>query len=156
MFRKILLPTDGSRHSAEAARIAGELSKRHGGSVEPLVAVEYQYLAAEDLGEEVSAAIRKRIDSRARRALDEAAAAIKGAGGKAAEGRIAEGGPVHVVLREAADGEFDLIVMGSRGVSLDHGYERLVGSVTERVLHRAPCPVLVIRAAPDGKPEKPG
>ena len=148
MFRKILVPTDGSRYSEEAARIAGQVAARHEGTVHPVVAVEYQYVTDDDLPEELSAAIRERIRGRARNALLRAEELIRGEGGRVEAGRVLEGPPVDVILREAEDGEYDLIVMGSRGVSLDSGYERLVGSVTERVLHGTPCPVLVIRAEP--------
>jgi nucleotide-binding universal stress UspA family protein len=148
MFRKILLPTDGSRHSAEAARLAAQVAERHEGTVYPLVAVEYQYVTQEELPEEMAAAITQRIRNRAERALEEAGEKIREAGGRAGEGKIVEAPPVDAILGEAEEGEYDLIVIGSRGVSLDRGHDRLVGSVTERVLHRAPCPVLVIRAEP--------
>jgi nucleotide-binding universal stress UspA family protein len=148
MFRKILLPTDGSRHSDEAARFAGQLAARYDGSVQPVVAVEYQYVTGDDLPEELSTAIRQRIEARAHRALEKAGGIVEEAGGSVAAGRLLEGPPVEVILREAEEGDYDLIVMGSRGVSEEHGHERLVGSVTERVLNRTPCPVLVIRAEP--------
>ncbi len=151
MFKKILLPTDGSRHSEEAARIAAELSARHEGVVHPLVAVEYGYLTSGDLEAHVAESIRTRIQGRAQKALDETHAAIQAAGGKSDGGRIAEGTAPEAILHEAEDGEYDLIVLGSRGVSIDNGHDRLLGSVAERVLHRAPCPVLVIRAEPTTK-----
>jgi nucleotide-binding universal stress UspA family protein len=146
MFKKILLPSDGSRHSLEAARIAAEVAAHHGGTVHPLVAVEYQYVDTNELPAEVSTLIHERIKSRAERALKEAGDAVRDAGGNAAQGKVVEGASADAILKEAGDGAFDLIVMGSRGVSLDNGHDRLVGSVTERVLHRALCPVLVIRA----------
>lgn len=146
MFQKILLPTDGSRNSTEAARIAAEVAAKHGGVVQPVVTVEYGHLVGGDLSEEVIAAVRGRIQDRASKALEDAGAAILSAGGKASDGKIIEGPAPNAILQEAEDGEYDLIVMGSRGVSEDDGHERMIGSVTERVLHRAPCPVLVIRA----------
>lgn len=148
MFQKILLPTDGSRYSTEAAKIAAEVATRHGGVVQPVVTVEYGHLIGGDLTEEVIAAVRDRIQSRAQKALDEAAAALAGAGAQVLTGKVLEGPAPNTIVQEAEDGEYDLIVMGSRGVSEEDGHERLIGSVTERVLHRAPCPVLVIRADP--------
>lgn len=148
MFKKILLPSDGSRHSLEAARIAAEVAGHHGGTVYPLVAVEYQYVDTDELPPEVGALIHERIKLRAERALKAACDAVRNAGGDATAGKVVEGPSADAILKEAADGGFDLIVMGSRGVSLDNGHDRLVGSVTERVLHRAICPVLVIRASP--------
>ncbi|HUU36293.1 MAG TPA: universal stress protein [Vicinamibacterales bacterium] len=52
------------------------------------------------------------------------------------------GDPVRVIADQAVSGSADLIVMGTHGRS---GVERLlIGSVTERVLRLAPCPVLAI------------
>jgi nucleotide-binding universal stress UspA family protein len=53
-----------------------------------------------------------------------------------------EGHPVDVLVAAARDA--DLLVVGSRGL---HGLSAL-GSVSERVAHRAPCSVLVVRPAP--------
>ena len=148
MFKKILLPTDGSRHSAEAARFAGQLAKCHGGAVHPLVAVEYQYVTDDDVPPEVASTIRERIRRRAQAALDHASRVVEEEDGRSDGGRIVEGTPPEAILREAEEGEYDLIVMGSAGVSQDDGRRRLIGSVAERVLHDTPCPVLVIRAEP--------
>jgi nucleotide-binding universal stress UspA family protein len=56
---------------------------------------------------------------------------------------LEEGGePPRVILERACALDADLIVMGSHGRS---GYERLLlGSVTEKILHKAPCPVMVV------------
>lgn len=146
MFKKILLPTDGSRHSLEAARVAGRMAQIHGAEVHPLVAVEFRYLMGDDIGEDLSRAIAERIRSRAQRALEQSAAAARECGATVADGRVEEGPPVDVSLRLAREEGFDLIVIASQGVSEEMGYDRLMGSVTERILHDAPCPVLVIRA----------
>jgi nucleotide-binding universal stress UspA family protein len=54
------------------------------------------------------------------------------------------GGPSAEVIFDVATAEgCDLIVMGSKGKSDLEGL--MVGSVTHKVLHLAPCPVLVIR-----------
>ena len=145
MFRKILLPSDGSQHSIEAARIAADVAAHHQGTVYPIVAVEFQYVDSKELPDDVSAAIHERIRQRAQQALAATVAAVRDAGGAVAEGKVVEGPAAETILAESEQGEFDLIVIGSRGVSLDNGYDRLVGSVTERVLHCALCPVLVIR-----------
>lgn len=148
MFKKILLPVDGSRHCMEAARVAGELSARHGGAVEPLVAVDYHHLVNGGLSEDQVDSIRHKIEARAASALKAAGEAIRESGGTSLQGKVLEGDPDQVILSEAEAGEFDVIVIGSRGVSEDSGRTRLLGSVAERVLHRTPCPVLVIRAEP--------
>jgi nucleotide-binding universal stress UspA family protein len=57
------------------------------------------------------------------------------------EGRAIEGQPAGVLLKEAE--QADMIVVGSRG----HGgfANLLLGSVTQQVVHHAPCPVVVVR-----------
>jgi nucleotide-binding universal stress UspA family protein len=63
--------------------------------------------------------------------------------GVPAHGRVDSGDPLHTILRVAADGEYDVIVMGTHGrTGLTH---LLLGSVAESVVRRAPCPVLTIR-----------
>ena len=56
---------------------------------------------------------------------------------------VKEGKPATVILEMVAALEPDLIVMGTHGRSkLDH---LLLGSVAERVIRKAPCPVLTVR-----------
>jgi nucleotide-binding universal stress UspA family protein len=55
------------------------------------------------------------------------------------------GKPSHAIVEHAKTGAFDLIVMSSHGrTGLPHLF---LGSVAERVLRTAPCPVLTVRAA---------
>jgi nucleotide-binding universal stress UspA family protein len=53
------------------------------------------------------------------------------------------GEPSHEILAVAAEVKADLIVMGSRGLGQIGGL--ILGSVSERVLHRANIPVLIVR-----------
>jgi nucleotide-binding universal stress UspA family protein len=55
---------------------------------------------------------------------------------------VVQGAAVEVILDEASKLNADLIVVGSHG----HGavYHLLVGSVSEGVLHRSTCPVLIV------------
>jgi nucleotide-binding universal stress UspA family protein len=59
-----------------------------------------------------------------------------------AEFLLVQGVAVEVILDEASKLNIDLIVVGSHG----HGavYHLVVGSVSEGVLHRSSCPVLVV------------
>ncbi len=58
--------------------------------------------------------------------------------------QVREGNPAEEILRYAAEIEADLIVMSTHGLS---GVSRWVyGSVTDRVLRGAGCPVLLVRA----------
>jgi nucleotide-binding universal stress UspA family protein len=63
------------------------------------------------------------------------------------ERSLLTGRPSNVIVEEAAKRGADLIVMGTHGLS---GFQRLIiGSVTERVLRSAPCPVVVVRHPDD-------
>ena len=67
--------------------------------------------------------------------------------------KVLEGEPWRVILEEAASLPSDLVVMGTHGrTGLDH---LLLGSVTEEVLRRTPCPVLTVsRSAPPRRPAR--
>jgi nucleotide-binding universal stress UspA family protein len=66
---------------------------------------------------------------------------------------VASGNPARCILEQAQELPASLIVMGTHGAS---GFERLMlGSVTEKVLRKASCPVLVVTRhadAPSGAP----
>ena len=66
-----------------------------------------------------------------------------------AESLLLRGAAVIEILSIAERYEIDLIIMGSHG----HGalYELMVGTVSEGVLHRTPCPTLIV---PSPKPQK--
>ena len=53
------------------------------------------------------------------------------------------GDPATMIIDEAAQEEADLIVVGTRGLSTAKSW--LLGSVSSRVMHHAPCNVLVVR-----------
>jgi nucleotide-binding universal stress UspA family protein len=67
---------------------------------------------------------------------------------------VREGNIAKEILAQAADSDADLLVIGTHGRS---GFERLLlGSVTEKVLRRAACPVLTVpRRLPDAAPAGP-
>jgi nucleotide-binding universal stress UspA family protein len=74
--------------------------------------------------------------------------------GSPIEPMIREGHAATEILSEAAELHADLLVMGTHGRS---GFERLLlGSITEKVLRKAGCPVLTVpRRHPDAVPATP-
>jgi len=57
--------------------------------------------------------------------------------------RVEHGDPAETICEVARTGGFDLIVVGSHGAGFLK--RALLGSVSQDVLHHAPCPVLVVR-----------
>jgi nucleotide-binding universal stress UspA family protein len=65
--------------------------------------------------------------------------------------RLLDGDPAREILRAAHEGDHDVIVMGSRGRG--RVTAALLGSVSQRVLHDADVPVIVIHAPRDEGPD---
>jgi len=53
------------------------------------------------------------------------------------------GDPAAEIIRAAREGSVDLVIVGARGLSQFSGL--ILGSVSEKVLHAAPCPAVVVR-----------
>ncbi|HZD66072.1 MAG TPA: universal stress protein [Acidimicrobiales bacterium] len=139
MYDKIVLGVDGSDQAGRAAEQARDLARLAGGEVRVVHVVEggayggraglfpaEQTPEATELVDGVVASL--------------AAEGVKATGmvGRALAGRVAA-----VLADEARAQGAQVIVLGSRGLG---GFSGLVmGSVTHKVLHLAPCPVLVVR-----------
>ena len=138
-LKKILLPVDGSAESDRAAEYALGLSKLTGAQI-LLVHCHRQFPAL--LGEPYFQNAVSRILSQSNELLEPYRKLL--ASKKATfEDRVLEGPPGSAICETARIEECDMIVMGSRGRSDLEGL--ILGSVAHRVLHAAPCPVLVIR-----------
>jgi nucleotide-binding universal stress UspA family protein len=89
-----------------------------------------------------SEALKEKAIASARDFVDDVAKRLSALGHRAS-GSVTLGDPGHAILGWAGETKPDLILMGSRG---RRGATRLLlGSASHTVLHRAPCPVLVIR-----------
>ncbi len=138
MFDRILVGFDGSPQSRKALATALELASRLHGHIEALVVVRPPEFA--ELEGEVQAALRE--------ADGHLAEAIRWAKAEATKFKLTLnihkqlGHPAEAILRFAEDGKFDLIVLGRRGRSTAARW--MLGSISERVLHYAHCPVMVV------------
>jgi universal stress protein A len=137
---RILVPVDFSSHSDRAFRYALRLASRFGASVELIHAFESPITAevyVPNLPEMLNSLIRE-----AEKQLTALKSAAAGEG-VSVEIHVLTGQPAHTIVEHARSGGFDLIVMGTHGRT---GFSHLfVGSVAERVVRRAPCPVLTVR-----------
>jgi universal stress protein A len=137
---RILVPVDFSSHSDRAFRYALRLASRFGASVE-LIHVFDNPITADvyvpNLPEMLNSLIRE-----AEKQLTALKSAAAGEG-LSVETHVLTGQPAHTIVEHGRTGRFDLIVMGTHGRT---GFSHLfVGSVAERVVRRAPCPVLTVR-----------
>lgn len=135
---KILLATDGSGEATLAASTAAELAKGTGSELHVVHVGSFvpTFLAATE--EEPGRAARE-----ARRTLDDEVGKLQASDGTVAQAHLRLGGAPEEVVVLAEDMEAGLIVMGSRGRG---GIRRaLMGSVSERVVRHAHCPVMIVR-----------
>lgn len=141
-FKRILCPTDFSKFSFRAADYAVALAKHYDGEVH-FVHVVPEVLLHPDQYPYLVEPVRTEPEVR-RRAHDrlDAFVALTRAEDIGSRFSVKEGSPVATLLSVAEEEDSDLICLGTHG---REGVERLVlGSVTEKVLRKAPCPVLTI------------
>lgn len=143
-FRKILVPVDFSTHSARAVQVAAELARRYEGSVDLVHVFDPM---AYPLPDGYVMFTRPQLDEMFARFDAELAnyqQAAHAAGASRVQSHVRQGPCAAEICEFAREGGFDLIVMGTHG---RRGLNRLLlGSVAERVLRMASCPVLTLRA----------
>ena len=142
--KRILCPVDFSDSSDHAMRYAAALAGTFGADltllhvVAPVVAALPGETALPDMLQtnidELVEACRKRLEL----TVDTLAA-----DGLTVQHKVVNGVPFIEIIRYAREAETDLIVMGTHGrTGLGH---LLIGSVAERVVRKAPCPVLTVK-----------
>ena len=147
MFKNILLATDGSPASENAAQLAVDLARAHGAKLTAIYVVDpYPYLGigqANPMGFQayMSAALQHAGDAHGKvMAMCEKA-------GVEFQPRLVEDAAAAVgITQSARDLGADLVVVGSQGRT---GVSRLMlGSVAAKVVAESPVPVLVARQSP--------
>jgi len=153
LFQKILVPLDGSEHSLKALEEAAQLAKISSGkitllnvySVQPLIIPEPStsgYPGMPILTGAEASRITEAVRKSGVKILQDGEQRIS-ATKVQVEKMLVEGHTVQEIVRVANEGNFDLIVIGARGIS--HVKEMFLGSVTDGVIHHAHCAVLVIK-----------
>ena len=127
---KILVAIDGSESAEKALEYAVQLAKKHKVKVTLLNVQESKLFGLKpkvvrEVGEHV---------------LSEAAAKVKGL---KLNTQLEFGNPAETIIEVAEKGNYDLIVVGSRGLSSVKRY--FLGSVSDDIIHHAKCSVLIVR-----------
>lgn len=144
MFKKILVPTDGSPLALSAASTAIELAKTHGAQIIGVFVIDpFPYIGIGDASAAGLQAYLAETRSVAGQALDALSQACAAAGVPFA-GDTIERNVVYEGVIETAQAEgCDLIVMASHG---RQGVSALVlGSVAQKVLTHTRLPVLIVK-----------
>jgi nucleotide-binding universal stress UspA family protein len=143
-LRRILVPTDFSKHSENALAYAAAFAEKFDAELYLLHVVQDLALfvpeavavappavpAVEQLTAAVREALDRTIDSHQLRRFT-------------VHAEVREGSPFYEVVRFAKEQEIDLVIMGTHGrTGLIHV---LLGSVAEKVVRKSPCPVLTVR-----------
>jgi nucleotide-binding universal stress UspA family protein len=148
MFKKILVPVDGSDESRKALELAkGIASGCQTADITLLYVMNPVILAAAATpgDEKFISAVPEILVFRQQEAdmiLEEMAKLLADTPVQV-ERKALEGHPARTILETANEGHYELIVMGSRGMSRLAGF--LLGSVSDAVVHHAHCPVMIVR-----------
>lgn len=152
MYQQILVAVDGSETSTRAFDAALQLAHHAGARLQPLFVVDVPLLVYDVPGCDLTHA-RDALLEEGEHVMADAVASMKRAGVQGTP-RIVETGLsgediAHCILSAANEFKADVVVMGTHG---RRGFRRLVlGSVAERFLRVAQCPVLMIPTH-SGKP----
>ncbi len=147
---RILVPTDGSEQSLRAAKKAAELAKANDNSDVRVISIDsvpnrfverHLYWVAGDKGDQ-GKHIEDMFAEERNRILDETASIFKEVGIKV-ECDSDTGNPAEKICDYAGRNNINLIVMGTSGKS--NIGEIVLGSVSNKVLHLSPCPVLLVK-----------
>ena len=149
-YKRILVPIDFSEHSKKTVSYATRFASRYNATVQLLHVFEIPDYAATPYGrrEQTCNQIKSQVDAAeqdARQNLTAFENQLLNVGVKV-EAYLRVGYPFDEIVQMANRFDVDLIIIGSHGYT---GITRLlVGSTAERVVARAPCPVLVVKERP--------
>ena len=143
-FRTILVPVDFSEHSTRALDTAVELAKRFDGKLHLIHSYPLPPIAFAPYEISIPVDLERGVREAADRHLSEWAARVRKAG-VAVETTATPESPADAIVGCARKIGADLIVMSTHGLTgIKH---LLLGSVAERTLRLAPCPVLTVKAS---------
>lgn len=142
MYKKILVPTDGSEFALKAERIALELAKLMGSEIIAVSIIENSFVNGLPLDSEVFE-LNEILKEDSQKNIDDFEDMDKKEHFDIKiTSVIREGSPAKEILKVAEEEDVDLIIIGSSGKSKFDKF--LMGSVADKVSKHASCSVMVI------------
>lgn len=141
MFTKILVPVDGSDNSYKALEAALVLSEKLGSNISVVNVMEQvpiTHIESEKLLSELLEAYKKENQEILSKCSD-----IARQKGIAIKTVLLQGNPAPVILDYSKKENFDLVIMGSRGMGKFK--ELILGSVSSKIVHHSPCAIMIIK-----------
>jgi nucleotide-binding universal stress UspA family protein len=141
LFTNILVPIDGSDNSYRALDAALLLSEKLGSNITVIHVMEevpITHIGSEKMLNELLEAYKKENQDILLKCSE-----IANQKGLTVKTFLIQGNPASAILDYDKKEKFDLVIMGSRG--LGKFKELILGSVSSKIVHHSPCPVLLIR-----------
>jgi len=141
LFINILVPHDGSSHSKHAFKVALDMAKKYNSKLSMVVVLDTSpgYWAHSSLWDKAIGGARTLV-TREFESFESAAKKAK----VSFHSEIIESHSItKTIVSYSKSKKIDLIVMGAQGIT---GWDKFIlGSVTDGVVHRVRCPVLIVR-----------
>jgi len=151
LIHKILVATDFSEPAAHALEYGADLAVKYSVPLLIMHAFTLPVLALPDGYVTITAPNAANMTGQLNEGLERAEARARGLGVASVQSKLVEGAAWHEIIGMAKAQRCDLIVIGTHGrTGMSH---LLLGSVAEKVVRKASCPVLAIparAAAPQG------
>jgi nucleotide-binding universal stress UspA family protein len=148
MIKKILVPTDGSKHARRAIEYACDLALKYDAKVYLLHVIQKidipagisEYLEAEGVEESPENVYLAKIGDKV---VEVAEKDVKMKGVKDSQSVVLQGDPAERIVEFARGNGIDMIIVGSRGLG---SVEQLfLGSVSHKVCHLAECTCITVK-----------
>ncbi|HET8937542.1 MAG TPA: universal stress protein [Polyangiales bacterium] len=146
--KQILVPTDFSPSAWNALEDAAAIAATYGASLDVIHAWDIPTFAVpgEMAGYALPDTVIDTVSAQAQHMMEELLSQVRAKAVAIRNASVVPGNAGRAIVEVARGGSYDLIVIGSHGRT---GLARaMLGSVAERVVRHAPCPVLVVTGKP--------
>lgn len=141
-MKKILVAVDGSKNSDKAVIEAKKIGRCMNSEINVIYVMEDIMVHPYIHMEEYKGVLDEAFKEQGTEVLDRAKKELEDYDGKV-EYLLKNGNPGNRILKVAEEGEYDLIIMGSRG--LNAVSRVMIGSVSNKVINRADISVLIVK-----------